>query len=155
MNKDLEIKMQIIETINRMTFYADRRDFENLSKCYGAIITHYDASGKANVQTNDELISGAKGILPGYDVLFHLCTNHFVDIRSDTRAEVTFNIYCVHAIGDEKMINLSYSVNTMEKVDNRWVITATKGELLKQIGNSKLGEKAREIVKGMKGRING
>jgi hypothetical protein len=147
MEKQTQTKSEIIEAINKMTFYADRRDFENLSKCYGEKITQYDAKGLINTQTNEELIQGVKEVLPGYDVLFHLCTNHFVTIKSDTEAEVTFNIYCVHTIGDEKMINLSYSTNFMEYVDGRWVIVGSKGEFLKQFGNTKLVEKARESVK--------
>jgi len=104
---DLEDRAAIIETVCRMTFCADRRDFASLSLCYGKVIRQYDLEGKETArQTNEALIAGAREILPGYDVLFHLCTNHFVTPITQSRAEVTYNIYCVHVIGDEQMINL-------------------------------------------------
>ena len=138
----------IIETVCKMTFYADRRDFAGLSSVYGKVIRQYDMDGKeTGSQTNEDLIAGAREILPGYDVLFHLCTNHFVTPISKARAEVTFNIYCVHVIGDEKMINLSYSTNVLEKEHGTWRIVGNRGEFLKQFGNTKLGDRAREIVK--------
>ena len=145
---DIADRTAIIETACRMTFYADRRDFEGLSSCYGKVIRQYDMDGKeTGSQTNEALIAGTREILPGYDVLFHLCTNHFVTPVTETRAEVTFNIYCIHVIGDEQMINLSYATNIMEKEDGTWRIVGHRGEFLKQFGNTKLGERAREIVK--------
>ena len=150
---DLADRAAIIETVCRMTFCADRRDFASLSLCYGKVIRQYDLEGKETArQTNEALIAGAREILPGYDVLFHLCTNHFVTPITQSRAEVTYNIYCVHVIGDEQMINLSYLTNIMEKEDGVWRIVGSRGDLLKQFGNTKLGERAREIARAKAGR---
>jgi hypothetical protein len=44
------------------------------------------------------------------------------------------------------MINLSYATNIMEKEDGTWRIVSHRGKFLKQFGNTKLAEKAREIV---------
>jgi hypothetical protein len=150
---DLADRAAVIETVCRMTFCADRRDFVGLSGCYGKVIRQYDLKGReTGRQTNDALIAGAREVLPGYDVLFHLCTNHFVTSLTESRAEVTYNVYCVHAIGDEKMVNLSYVTNILEKEDGVWRIVGSRGEFLKQFGNTKLGDRAREIAKAKAGR---
>ena len=33
-----DLKMEVIEAINKMTFYSDRRDFNNLAECYDVSI---------------------------------------------------------------------------------------------------------------------
>jgi predicted lipoprotein with Yx(FWY)xxD motif len=43
---DLADKNAIIETVCKMTFYADRRDFAGLSSCYGKVFRQYDMEGK-------------------------------------------------------------------------------------------------------------
>lgn len=55
-------------------------------------------------------------------------------------------VCCVHAIGDEQVINLSWARHTLEMRGGRWVIAETDGEFLKQFGTTTLAEKARRIV---------
>ena len=68
-----DLKMEVIEAINKMTFYSDRRDFNNLAECYDDIVYQFDSDGQpVSSQSREELIKGAKETLPGYDMLMHL-----------------------------------------------------------------------------------
>ena len=127
-------------------FYEKRNSNGTLSN-YADVISDYDSEGNAvSSQTRDELIENTKSVLPGYDSLMHLCTNHFVEVLSETKAKCTYNICCAHFIGDEKMINFSYLTSYLEKRDGKWMITGSYGDFIKCLGNLKLAEIAKKRV---------
>lgn len=141
------LKLEVMEAINKMTFYSDRRDFDNLAKCYDNIVYQFDSKGNSlSSQSREELINGAKETLPGYDMLMHLLTNHHVEIISETKALITVNMYCIHAIGNEQMINCSLLTSYMQKIDERWLIYGSYSEFIKQFGNPSVFEIAKENV---------
>ena len=91
-----DLKMEVIEAINKMTFYSDRRDFNNLAECYDDIVYQFDSDGQpVSSQSREELIKGAKETLPGYDMLMHLLTNHHINLLSESEALITVNMYCI------------------------------------------------------------
>jgi len=140
-----ELKIEVIEAINKMTFYSDRRDFDNLAKCYDDIVYQFDANGNPiSSQSREELIKGAKETLPGYDMLMHLLTNHHIQIISNIKALITVNMYCIHAIESEQMINYSWMTSYMQKKNGRWVIYGSHGEFIKQFGSPTVFEMAKE-----------
>lgn len=143
-----ELKMEVTEAINKMTFYSDRRDFKKLSECYDEIVYQFDSDGNPlSSQSREELINQARETLPGYDMLMHLLTNHHTEIISDTKASVTVNMYCIHAIGHEQMINCSWLTSYMQKKNGRWLIYGSHGEFIKQFGNPSVFETAKERVR--------
>lgn len=143
-----ELKMEITEAINKMTFYSDRRDFDSLAECYDDIVSQFDSAGNPlSSQTREELISGAKETLPGYDMVMHLLTNHHVQLLSDSKALITVNMYCIHAVGREQMINCSWLTSYMQRKNGRWFIYGSHSEFIKQFGNPSVFEMAKENVR--------
>lgn len=143
-----DLKMEVIEAINKMTFYSDRRDFNNLAECYDDTVYQFDSDGQpVSSLSREELIKGAKETLPGYDMLMHLLTNHHINLLSESEALITVNMYCIHAIDNEQMINCSWLTSYMHKNNGRWVIYGSHSEFIKQFGNPSIFEMAKEKVK--------
>ncbi|MDD2717096.1 MAG: nuclear transport factor 2 family protein [Candidatus Wallbacteria bacterium] len=151
MNLVIDERSTIIDIVNAIGIYADRRDFEKLEKLFADEVyvdyTSLNGGTPARVK-NTELIEAWKKILPGFAATQHLITNHQVTLRY-TSAECLSSVCATHYLPDPAgkdtwTIMGFYEHQLSKSTFTGWKVDSLKLTVTMSLGNPELLKKAQE-----------
>lgn len=143
----VEDRLQIIDAITAISAGADRHDWDRVRGAMAdEITTDYTGlwGGEPATQPADELISGWKGFLPGFEITQHLVTGYTIEFTDDNAASVEADFQATHKIEEESWVLGGRYEYSFIKKDERWLVTSMTMIPLWETGDRGLTAKAGE-----------
>lgn len=144
----------IIDTINAIGIYADKKDWEKLEEQFAEqVLIDYTSlfGGEPVTLKKEELLDSWKTILPGFDATMHQITCHQVEITFEY-AKCISSVRGFHLLendqGDNYWDVIGFYEHMLEKRDSSWKVTGMKLDVTMVLGNKELPEIARNRASG-------
>ncbi|MEO1437846.1 MAG: nuclear transport factor 2 family protein [Bacteroidota bacterium] len=130
-------------------FFAnvDQRDWSSVSAAFAdTVYVDYTAlDGKAGFQTPNDIVTGWKALLPGFDQTVHQIHNEAIWVAGN-RATATLDAIATHVLDqDHWTVFVGYDMEFIQQED-QWAIARIDLSLYQQIGNPDLLAKAMKNV---------
>ena len=158
---DSEEKVEIIETVNSIGFYADMGEWDKVADQFDpdGVVIDYTSYQNASAGTEeaggtlltpDQVVAAWQTVLPGYEHTRHVQSNHIVDVDGD-KASVVSSIHATHILpndeGEDFWIFLGDYYQELAKTDDGWKVTLMRANLRAEQGDSGLLVLAMDAVK--------
>jgi hypothetical protein len=149
----------IIQTVDAIGFYADRRDWDRVVEQFSphGVVLDYRSYANASAGTDVEpsrqspaqVVAAWQTVLPGYDYTHHIVSNHQVSISGD-EAIVLSAIHATHILGERSWVILGDYRHQLQRTTQGWKITQMTANMRAQLGDNQLPQAAMEVVAGRK-----
>lgn len=140
---------ELMSTVSVVLALIDQRCFEHVSPYYDdAVLVDYSSlwGGAERALSNQEVVEGWAGFLPGFDVTYHRLHSFVVQTNED-HSDVFARVEASHWLDDKFWwISGAYSVRLRQKEDQGWVITAWRFDLDQEKGDRSLVDEAEQRV---------
>jgi hypothetical protein len=140
---------RVIQLVSSIPLAVDLANYDLAQAAFApSIVVDYTSlwGGAPQTMTPAELMTGWRGIVPGFDATFH----ELSDVRatiSGSRAIATAHVDGRHWIGDRLWRPVGTYHWDLEKIDGRWRVTRMVFAMTQEIGDRALAAEAMERAK--------
>ncbi len=154
-------KVEIIQTINSIGFYADMGDWDKVAEQFhrDGVVIDYTSYKNASAGTKEaggtlltpeQVVAAWQTVLPGYEHTRHVQSNHMVEVDGK-KATAVSSIHATHVLpneqGEDYWIFLGDYYHELVKTKDGWKVTLKRANMRSQLGNPDLPAMATEVVK--------
>ena len=140
---------RVIQLVSSIPLAVDLANYDLAEAAFApSIVVDYTSlwGGAPQTMTPGELMTGWRGIVPGFDATFH----ELSDVRATitgSRAIATAHVDGRHWIGDRLWRPVGTYHWDLEKIDGRWRVTRMVFAMTREIGDRALATEAMERAK--------
>jgi hypothetical protein len=140
---------RVIQRVSSIPLAVDLANYDLAEAAFAPrIVIDYTSlwGGEPQTMTPAELMTGWRGIVPGFDATFHELSDVRATITGD-RATASAFVDGRHWIGDRLWRPIGTYQWTLEKIDGRWLVTSMTFTMTQELGDRALAAEAMERAK--------
>lgn len=140
---------RVIQRVSSIPLAVDLANYDLAEAAFAPrIVIDYTSlwGGEPQTMTPAELMTGWRGIVPGFDATFHELRDVRATITGD-RATASAFVDGRHWIGTRLWRPIGTYQWTLEKIDGRWLVTSMTFTMTQELGDRALAAEAMERAK--------
>jgi hypothetical protein len=140
---------RVISLVSSIPLAVDLADYALAERAFAPrIVIDYTSlwGGTANTMTPAELMTGWRGIVPGFDATWHELSDVKATVTGNTATATAF-VDGRHWIGTDLWRPVGNYLWTLEKQNGAWKVTSMTFAMTQEIGDRALAQRAMERAK--------